>query len=92
MVSAANGGMITPERDRDPGASMHVAPGRGDLNAPHRDAPGESDAERGEARRSFARRIDCSGWDAERGVARSTHRPSIRTPNGRNQGGGGHAA
>jgi hypothetical protein len=92
MVSAANAGMITPERDPDPGAAMHAAPGRSDSNSARRDTSAESDAQRGAARRSFARRIDCSGWDAERGVTRSNHRPSVRTPNGRNPGGGGHAA
>jgi hypothetical protein len=92
MVSAANIGMITPERDRDPEAAINAASGHGDSIVSRRDSTDEGDAQRGAARRSFARRIDCSGWDAERGAQRPGQRPPPRTPNGRNHGGGGRAA
>jgi len=91
MVPAAKRGMTTPDRERNVDSNINASR-LGGAHSPRRDESSESDVQHGSARRSFARRIDCSGRDAERSATRAGHRPAPRTPNGRNPGGGGQAA
>ena len=92
MFPAPDANMSISHQKPSEALTSKITAGAADQPIPMRGESAEQEAQQGAARRSFARRIDCSGWDAARGPARGGPQPPPRSPNGRNSPGGGQAA